>query len=1149
MADIPSLRSESAQHRLASDPSAHVWVSASAGTGKTSALTDRILRLLLAGHPPESILAITFTRTAAAEMRGRIARRLGAWVRKPDAELLAELANMGEPDPAARLSDARRLFVRVLDAVGGLQLLTIHSLAQSLLAAFPLEAGLAPGSEPQDERSAALMLAQAYARTLEAAMEPGGAMLRRDLERLAVEAHESTISEMLPRLAAGTAVRAYPHIGSAQAVEPWLRTWLGLPREGDAPALLLAAVTPPAFNDQLVADFAAAMARYNTDAKREIADAALVWLQYSPEERAGRVAELATLVLDSNGKPRSFNQIAKKVPEISAAVDALLAAVDALRDIERKLALVAHAGAWIRLGMDVSARHRALKGATAVIDFDDMIQMAGDLLQQDGMVSWVNAKLDRRIRHILVDEAQDTNTAQWRIINALAGDFFAGSGAHQGRRRTQFVVGDFKQAIFGFQGTDPRVFQEQRQRTLALTRDTPNPLRDVGLDRNFRSGPAIMQLVNQLVQDWTPAAFGMEGTIPPHIAHHRRPARVQLLPAWEPADASGNGADSEGEDEADGPAPDGPPADPKYADALADHINGWLDPDSPDRLWLPANDEGAGRWAAPGDILILLRARGDLMARLVASLHARRIPVAGVDRALLAEPIAVQDLIALVRFVLQPADDLAVAELIASPLIGRSHEDIRMLRDGDAGLWDSLRRSADPDWAPAQDFLRQALRMADQTTPHGFLQSVLANGGRRQLYARLGREAEDGIDTLLAEALLYERTEPPTLQGFARWIAEADTQVKRDPDAAPGRVRIMTVHGAKGLQAPVVVLADAMRRVRPTPNLVAVPVGGDPGARLPVIFGNSSRRPEEVKALWDADVAADAAESMRLLYVAVTRAETVLLIAGQAPKRPAKNVPPSWHAMLADAMVALGAAPFAMAGDRWTGEGLLLADPMPAPATPADCKATSAPAIPEWAITPAPAEPAPARPFTPSAPAPDDSPMPPPGPALAAAARRGTMLHRLFERLPDLAPDDRPGIAARAVAAAGFIGAEADEMVATACAILETPAFAALFAPEALAEAPIAGVVDGRAVAGTVDRLLVTDSEILVVDLKTGRHVPATAEAAHAAQLRQMAAYRAVLRAAFPGRPVRAALLFTAGPKLLYLPDKLLDAHWTPAGS
>ena len=1152
-----TIRPDSSRHAMASSPTDHVWVSASAGTGKTSALTDRLVRLLLAGNPPDSILAITFTRTAAAEMRERIAHRLASWVRMPDAALADALGKMGEPPDADRLARARSLFATVLDSVGGLQILTIHSLAQSLLAAFPLEAGLPPGSEPLDDRSARLLLDQAFAQCLAHARTPAGTRLARDLALLAVESNEGQIGKLLARLAGHA--DGYGAIADPQRVEPLLRRFAGLPQDGSAADVLLSAMARPELLAALDA-FASAMAACGTDAKQQIADMASALRTMTARDRLARMEDLHALVLTTKGERKSFDTVAKKSPGIIAAADALMAEVETERDVARAFAFVDHAGAWLRFGMDLSDRYARLKANAAVIDYDDMISRAGALLSQNGMLSWVNAKLDRRFRHILVDEAQDTNDAQWRIIAALAADFFAGEGAHDDRLRTQFVVGDYKQAIFGFQGTDPRVFARHFHRLTALTQGTPRPLRPVDLSTNFRSGPAVLEVVDRLIAQQTPQAFGLEPgvAVPLHAAARQTAGEVLLLPPWAAPDDLTE-TDGEDGDDAGNAA-----THPHFANALAAEIADWLTPGHPARRWLggqrnsgdAADAPPTGRWAVPGDILILVRARGDLMARLVAALHARRIEVAGVDRMLLSAPIAVQDLLSLIRFVLQPADDLALAEILTSPLAGRTHEDVRKLRQGKATLWQSLRDSADPAWEPARALLLRALRMADNAPPHAFLQSILAEGGRAAFYHRLGREAADGIDTLLAEALLFERTQPPGLQGFLRWIDEATTEVKRDPDSAPGRVRIMTIHGAKGLQAPIVLLADAMRSTHAGDRLVSASLTGPAEAPpVPLIFGKAARSPQPVSALWKTQEARQSAEAMRLLYVALTRAEDVLVVAGQAPKRTAKNAAPLWHDMVRDAM---GDAAIAEPDPRFGGERLRLPHgpqsppavhapppaPPPAPAKPVPARPVPARPVPDWARQPAPAEIAGARPYTPSAPAPDSAPLPPPTGAMRAAARRGTLLHRLFERLPDVAPPARAGVAVRVALAAGFTAQEADDMAQTALAVLETPDFAALFGPTALAEAPLAGQVGGRAIAGTVDRLLIGDSRILVVDFKTGLAVPPHAAAVHPGYVRQMAAYRAVLRAAFPQHSVSAALLFTAAPKLIYLPDNLLDIAW-----
>ncbi|WP_448579426.1 double-strand break repair helicase AddA [Thermaurantiacus sp.] len=1133
---MSTLRPDRTHHQMASDPTAHVWVAASAGTGKTRSLTDRILRLLLAGAPPDSIFAITFTRTAAAEMQARVFDRLAAFASANDAALDEALVALGEsPTPALR-TRARALLLDVLDSPGGLEIRTIHAAAQSLLSAFPVEAGLPPRADPLDERSAALLRQRALSEALD------DQALAADFERLAIEAGEGEIGNRLAELVRAHA--GYGLIGGPDRVEPFLRELVGLPLGPTPQQILEAAVSPPAFDEEAVRNYAAAMESFGTDAKAAEAARAGAWLAQNAAGRVKAMDDLFACVLTTKLEPRGWGRLTPKVMAMLPAVEALLAVVEGVLDRLRALAFVEHAGAWLRVGMGIAARYQHLKGAAAAVDFDDMVARAADLLHQHGMANMVAERLDRQIRHILVDEAQDTNDAQWRLVEGLLSEFEAGLGQHGEAVRTRFVVGDFKQAIFRFQGTDPGIFLSVRQRWEETTSAAGRRLHDVPLNRNFRSAPLILRLVDEVMQALGPEAIGLPPgtTLPPHEAHREAlPARLILLPPHQATDGgkgeAAHGAGSEDEEEE--------LADPQFATAIADAIAALVGEGSPQRAIL-TDRQGKSRPAGPGDVLILLQARGELMSQLVRALHALKLPVAGVDRARLAEPLAVRDLLSLIRFVLQPADDLALAELLVSPLIGLTHEAIRRVRRPGETLWQSFAASADPAHQPAQALLQAALRRADVLSPHAFLEAVLAEGGRARFRARLGPESDDGIGALLAEALAFEADHPATLQGFLAHVAASDQPLARDPDSAPGLIRLMTVHGAKGLEAPIVVLADALRPRRKTMGSVAW-VSPDGRARLPLIFGKRDRKPAAIGRLFDAADRADEAEHNRLLYVAMTRAEQILLVAGQLRAKEAEKREKepegfdSWHDRIRRAMTARGASeeetpPF--------GRHLQLSEgawPTPDSQSP---QAEPGP-VPGWATRPPPPEPIPSRIFTPSAPQPDEAPAPPPGPAQRAAAERGILLHRLFEHLPGLAPEARRAAGRRLVEAAQM--PDPEPLLDEVMAVLDAPGFAPLFGPDALAEAPLAGHVDGVTVAGTVDRLLITADRVLVVDLKTGLSVPAAADQAHPSHLRQMAAYRAVLRAAFPGRRVEAALLFTAAPRLLTLPDALLDRHWPPA--
>ncbi|MFN7175788.1 MAG: UvrD-helicase domain-containing protein, partial [Thermaurantiacus sp.] len=637
MAEAVSVNPESARHE-ASDPGVHAWVSASAGSGKTTILTDRVLRLLVRGVPPEEILALTFTRTAAAEMRERVLGTLERWAGLNDAALIDALREL-EPGhgPAHNLLDpatARRLHARVLDAPGGLGISTIHSFAQGLLSAFPLEAGLAPGVRPLDDREMAELRRQALSDLLaQAAAEPEGG-LRADLARIACEAGPAKLGERMgDLLKAGLATDA---LGDDKALTAWLRAALGLPATGTREDALEAALAPGVFDDAIVAEVARALDALGTAAKQR--DAAILrdWLAGDVAERLEGLDGARATVLTKDLEPKAF---AAKHAALASPVERFAEAVIAIEDIARGFALLEHAGAHLRVGRTLHRHYQAAKDARGGIDYDDMIAISADLLARPEAAAFTGEMLDRRIAHVLVDEAQDTNALQWRIIRALSDEYFAGEGTRGPGQRSLFVVGDYKQAIFGFQGTDPKVFEGERQRLAA-----GGQLREVPLATNFRSGPAILKVVDAVAAALGPEALGLPpGETVRHLAHRKDAAgSVSLFPAWQPP-TTAEAEDGSDAGDRDADEVDGLPRDPAYAAFLAERIRAWTAPGGAERLWLAPRerDRPRGRWARPGDVLVLVRQRGDLMADLVAALFAADVPVAGVDRMLLAEPLAV----------------------------------------------------------------------------------------------------------------------------------------------------------------------------------------------------------------------------------------------------------------------------------------------------------------------------------------------------------------------------------------------------------------------------------------------------------------------------------------------------------------------------
>jgi ATP-dependent helicase/nuclease subunit A len=1128
----------------ASEPRRHAALSASAGTGKTHVLTARVLRLLLAGVDPGSILCLTFTKAGAAEMAQRVHERLAYWVRLDDAKLRKELFALGEPhEREESLRTARTLFARVLDAAGGgLRIQTIHAFAQGLLAAFPAEAGLVPGFRALEGREEQLLARQTLADLLVRAEEAGDEALIADVQALSHRLGEGGAEAFLR--ACARAPDAMAALGAPELVEDRLRRAFDLP-EGDIEAAVARECCDNLFDRATLERIVAANRAWGTPTGLGCCDLAAAWLARGNAERAASLDDLASIVATKTGDPRKAGAgLLKADPDYADHAARLLDCCVRLLTMRKVAGLAAALACGLRAGQRFAEAYAAAKRSAGAVDFDDLIRWTERLLATPGMGDWVRYKLDQATDHILVDEAQDTNAAQWAIVGALTEEFFAGAGAGR-RHRTLFTVGDYKQAIFGFQGTDPHEFEKARAYFEAKARavrgaaedadlperDLPPEFLDLSMERSFRSAPAVLETVDAVIAGLGHEAFGLPRAPRPHLAHHRtRAGSVTLWPAY-----TGE-QDVEEESGEEGWVSDTVRG---YATKLARQVARWLAH--------PFHVEAKGRLLRPEDILILVRRRGDLAGLIVARLHAEGVPVAGVDRLLLAAPLAVRDLLAAVRFAVQPLDDLNLASLLVSPLFGWSQDHLYAAaygRDGGA-LWPRVRDSGDP----AVEGLQALLAMADYATPHQFLETILSGpmGGRRKLLERLGPEARDPVEELLSSALQFETGTAPSLQRFLDWFARGDVEIVRDPSAPQDAVRVMTVHGAKGLQAPVVILADACadpdRKGGGFGGRMAKLALGNGTPPVPVFRPRKDELAEPLKSQIEAQDRLDREEHWRLLYVAMTRAEERLYIGGSLGAMD-RNGPPraSWYAAVEAALAGLAAVdtidPEFRTAKQW-GQGEVF--------TKAAARhAAEARAAPDWLRRPAPTETRPPRPLAPSALGDDNYPDPPPTPALRAAAERGRLLHRLFERLPDVPADAR---AARADAwlerAAGVGDASLRRaLVAEALAIVGDPRHADLFGPGALAEAPIAAVVgEGMVVSGTVDRLLVGADRVVLAEFKTTRKAPADIAEIPIPHLRQMAAYRAALRVIFPDRRVEAKLLYTAAPRLFDLPDSLLDRY------
>ncbi|MCW2381651.1 MULTISPECIES: double-strand break repair helicase AddA [unclassified Sphingobium] len=1135
MAEAGELNRLTHEQASASDPAAHRWVRASAGTGKTAVLSARVLRLLLSGVAPEHILCLTFTKAGAAEMAERVHSRLARWVQGRSVDVARDLVALGEDPGPEAIARARLLFARVLDATGGgLRIQTIHSFCQALLAAFPLEAGLVPGFRPLDERGQGELARRALIAMIEEAGQAQDDPVLAALEMLALRLGEEGTQAYLARcVPAAQLLEMLP-----EDLAGFLLAFLDLP-DGDIDAHLADRCAEGVFPVAALQAVARANGAWGAKSGLACADIIAAWLSGSEAQRPEGLADLLGVLLTKDGevKNRANKNLLEAEPDYVDLASACGAAIKALLDLRKQAAFARTAAQGLTAGRAYARAYAKAKRQAGAVDFDDLIGRASALLTQPGMADWIRYKLDQQVDHILVDEAQDTNDAQWDIVWSIVEEFLEVEPDEQARLRTLFVVGDTKQAIFGFQGTSPEAFSSALQRFREATERVGHPFAELPLARSFRSMPAVLDVVDAVLDAVGHDRLGLETSSAPHQAARQHPGEVLLLP---PTSLLPSESDEEGEaDETAGEGEEDWLADHqrRHAEKIARLVKGMIG--------TPLATQG--RPARAGDVLILLRSRSALSRLIVARLYEAGVPVAGVDRLRLQAPLAVRDLLAALRFAVQPEDDLNLANLLVSPLIGWTQDELlarAVPREG--SLWRHLRATLAPE---LQAPLRTLLGQADFTTPYRYLEAILSGAmdGRRKLIARLGEEARDAIDELLNAALGFEADDHPSLQRFIDWFDRGDADIKRELGEGGDMVRVMTVHGAKGLEAPVVILADAAfdPGQRPRADAVSLPV--TEAARLPLIRPAKGEAAPAIEQAMQSAERLDMEEHWRLLYVGLTRAEERLIVTGSLGSR-ARGEPPkeSWYQAVDLAMRTLGAAdaevPDWGKALRWSGPAGL------APAKPKKVRESDAssaePALPAWLRAPAPQEARPPRPLSPSALVEDDVPNPPPDGAMRAAAERGRQLHALFERLPDLPAAERSAAASRWLERAGVADAGMrTDLLAHVSAVLDDPDHAALFGPDALAEAPIAAVVAGQVIAGTVDRLLVTDDLVHIVDFKTGRHVPDNAVDLPVTHVRQMAAYAAALAEIFSGRPQRVSLLYTAAPRLIDLPPALLAAH------
>ncbi|MBB5721297.1 ATP-dependent helicase/nuclease subunit A [Loktanella ponticola] len=1112
------IRDDATQRQVnAADPLNSTWLSANAGSGKTRVLTDRVARLLLEQVDPQNILCLTYTKAAAAEMQNRLFKRLGAWAMMPDAALRADLTTLGfdKTINSDELKRARTLFAQAIETPGGLKIQTIHSFCAGVLRRFPLEAAVSPQFREMEDRQAEILRAEVMdALLLGPDADTVHTMLRHftgaDVASLTAE-----VANKRGLFSDGLSVDALHNaldLRSGLTSDILLDTILGV-EEREVLKRLQTVLSTGTVTEKKAADALASIDLHNPPKLSHIAVLESLFL-FGEKAKSPFGAKIDSFPTKATREAH---------PELIDDLNIIMETVEQARD--DRLALVAfdRSLALNRFGAAFVPAYEARKTAMGMLDFDDLIQKTKALLTDRRVAQWVLFRLDGGIDHVLVDEAQDTSPDQWAVIKQLTQEFTAGEGADPTRRRTIFVVGDKKQSIYSFQGADPAAFDQMRghfEEGLAAVEDK---LHGEALLHSFRSSQAILRVVDETFK--RDRAAGLEPNVQ-HLAFKQNmPGRVDLWPVIEPTDDK---PEVDWTDPVDIISTDHHVV--RLANQIAFEIKRMVKEET-----IPEEIGHSGTYnhrpVTEGDILILVQRRSDLFSEIIRACKAANLKIAGADRLRVGAELAVKDLAALLSFLALPEDDLSLASALKSPLFGWSEQDLYALahhRPNKGHLWPALRQSDDHE--PTKAILRDLRKQSDFLRPYDLIERILTrHDGRRKLLARLGAEAEDGIDALLSQALAYESTGVPSLTGFLAWMATDDLEVKRQMDSQGDRIRVMTVHGAKGLEAPIVFLPDtAKRRIDVKQDIFAK--DGTAIWKTP-----AAQSPSTITGLRDTLIEKQSEERMRLLYVAMTRAEKWLIVGAAGDVGDGDE---SWYNIISDGMIHAGDVVEKVGLhdirrvphlDWHSGEKIEKTVTKKVIVTPPIFGETPI-GIRRKTLAPSDLK---GSKILPGDPGEGDK---------DAAMARGSMIHLLLEHLPLVDPAQRVEFGHKLLNGQGDDAFD-PALVSQVAALLDAPDLAHIFSDDALTEVDVTAHLPelNDRIHGAIDRLLITETTVLAVDYKTNRAVPSSPEQTPVGLLRQMGAYQSALKQIFPDHTIETAILWTQTANLMQLPSNLTE--------